>query len=105
MSGYSSRIKQRTLAEITPKRQKQIEISSTLEDMVANHGGWKIYDNWLSDQYDEALDKLKTAPAEEVLEYQVVIRYIESLKKWLTIAIEEGHRLTTALISETKEGK
>ena len=101
---YSSRIRQKTLAEITPKRKKQIELSALLEDMVTNHGGWKIYENWLSDQYDEAMDKLKTCKAEELLEYQTVVRFNESLKKWLTIAIEEGHRLSTVLISETKEG-
>jgi len=101
---YSSRIKQRTLEELSPDRKRQIEISETLHDMV-NHAGWKIYEDWLSEQYEDALNRLKTCELDEVLEYQVVIRYIESLKQWLTDTIESGIAIKTILVSETKEGK
>lgn len=100
---YSSRIKQKTLEKLSPKRQRQVEIALLLKDMVNNNEGWKIYEKWLVDQYEEALTKLKTAPAEEVLDYQTAIRYIESIKGWLTNSIERGETVGKALISETKE--
>jgi hypothetical protein len=101
---YSSRIKQRTLEKLSPQRQRQVEIALLLKDMVHNNEGWKIYEKWLVEQYEEALTKLKTAPAEEVLEYQTVIRYVESIKMWLTNTIERGEVVGKALISETTEG-
>lgn len=102
---YSSRIKQKTLEELSPDRKKQIEVAELLYDMTKNHGGWKIYENWLSDQYEEAFAKLKTCKPEELLEYQTAIKYIESIKGWLTNTIERGIKLKTILVSETKEGK
>ena len=102
---YSSRIKQKTLEELTPARQKQIEIATLLEDMVTNNQGWKIYESWLEDQYLQALTSIKTCTQEELLEYQVIIRLIESLKAWMINTIEKGHEIRTKLISETKEKK
>ena len=100
---YNSRIKQKTLEELTPARQKQIEVATVLEDMAKNNQGWKYYELWLEDQYLQALNGLKTCKPEELVEYQVTIRLIESLKAWMVTSIERGHEVRTKLISETKE--
>ena len=104
MSQYSPRIKQRSLEEITSNKKKQIEMSAILLDMATNNNGWKIYESWLAEQYEEAMTKLKTCTAEELIEYQVLVRFIESIKAWMAVSIENGERIKTKLISKTRDG-